>query len=206
MIAEKARDGAQGIDCDTRLDAAACARLKAAGIDFVVRYLRDVPRTELDVILGADLAFMGAGHVRYPGWTPSSGMGLLDGINLANAGRALTLPAGVTLWCDVEGVSPAATASDVIAYVNAWCESITAGGFEPGLYVGYASLLTGRQLYHSISTRRYWKSGSQVPTPAERGYSMIQTTLDAEFVELRVDRDVIKADGFGDVPTWARRV
>lgn len=203
MRVEKAFVGAKGIDCDTPLDASAARRLKAAGITFVVRYISDVKPSELDDILGADLAFMGVGHVRYTGWQPSPGMGAVDGLNIAHAARALHLPDGATFWCDVEDVADEASATDVIGYVNAWAASVSGAGGVPGLYVGFKSVLTAAQLYHALTVTRYWKSGSSVPTPVQRGFCMEQLTpLDVMFEGIKVDHDVVLGDVLGDVPTW----
>ena len=149
-IAELARPGAKGIDCNTVLTAEVCQRFKSSGVEFVIRYARDVQPDEFNVIVDAGLAVMGAGHVRYPGWKPNAGMGALDGMNLANLAQRAGLAAGTTLWCDIEGVSPECSSMDVIVYANAWFDAVLAANFQPGVYVGFQSILTASQWFHAL--------------------------------------------------------
>jgi hypothetical protein len=203
-IASLATAGARGIDCNTVLTPATAAALKNSGIDFVIRYARDVQPGEFATIIDAGLAIMGCGHVRYPGWMPNAGMGSLDGQNIANAAQRSGFAVGTTLWCDVEGVSGVCSSLDVIVYANAWFDAIAAAGFQPGVYVGFQALLTASQWFHALKMTRYWKSGSDVPTPERRGFCNIQQApLDVWLDGVLVDHDLIQADNFGDLPTWS---
>ncbi len=203
LTVQTARAGARGIDCDTRLDDASCHRLKAAGIDFVVRYVRDVTRSEFASIMGAGLACMGVSHVRYAGWRPTAGMGAMDGKNIADAAQRCGFLPSTTIWCDVEGVAPDCSSTDVIVYANAWYDAVSATGLEPGIYVGAGSILTASQLFHALKFQRYWKSGSSVPEPDVRGFCLIQQSpLDVMFEGIQVDHDVVQADKLGDLPSW----
>lgn len=203
MRVEKARPGARGIDCVTTLDAAACARLKAAGAEFCIRYVKDLRAMELEAILSSGLALMFVSHVRYPGWRPSSGMGHIDGMNLIFAMKALAIPTGATLWIDVEGVASDVPAQDVLDYTNMCGDMIVKGGYEPGLYNGFGTNLNGQQLYHGLKLGLYWKAYNAQWTPAVRGYCLLQEIPpDVMFAGVRVDHDVVQLDDLGDVPSW----
>lgn len=203
ITVQPARAGARGIDTDTRLDADACHQLRAAGLEFVVRYVRDLTRSELASIMGAGLACLGVSHVRYPGWRPTAGMGAIDGKNIVDAAKWAGLLPGTSLFCDVEGVAPDCSSTDVIVYVNAWHDAVLAGGYEPGLYVGAGSILSASQLYHAVKVTRYWRSGSHVNEPDVRGYCLIQQApLDVMLEGVKVDHDVVQADKLGGLPSW----
>jgi hypothetical protein len=202
--AELARAGAKGIDCNTVLTSATCVALKNSGIEFVVRYARDVKPDEFNAIIDAGLAVMGCGHVRYPPWKPNAGMGALDGMNLANFAQRAGFATGTTLWCDIEGVSPECSSMDVIVYANAWFDAVSSANFQPGVYVGFQSILTASQWFHALKMTRYWKSGSNVPTPEQRGFCNVQgCPLDVMLDGILVDHDFIQPDNFGDLPMWS---
>lgn len=206
-LVQRATPLARGFDTDTPLNAASAARLRAAGLDFVVRYLPDMRTTELNAILSAGLAVMGVSHVRMPGWSPNAGMGHVDGTNVAAAAQSAGLLSGTTLWCDIEGVSSSCSATDVIVYANAWTDAVATAGFEPGMYVGASSILSASQWYHAIKAARYWRSGSLVVEPETRGFCMIQESpLDVTVAGIQIDRDTVHADKLGDLPSWTCEV
>ena len=195
--------GAIGFDTDTPLDATTAAGFVAAGYHFVCRYVsRDAPEpgdltsTEVGIILAAGLALMVVQHAPEPDWTPSAALGKVWGEAAVSNLRALSLPPGVMIWKDHEGVATGSSSSDVAAHVNAWSAAL-AGAAEPGLYVGYDCGLNAQQLYYDLTLSRYWKSLSNVPAPALRGFCMEQTVGGTTF-----DIDVVASDAHGGVPTW----
>lgn len=200
---QPATPGARGVDCITVLSSASAARLKAAGISFAVRYLGSLTVAERDAILGAGLALLAVGFSRKPGWSPTGALGAQDGAAAALHAEAAGLPTGMHLFCDLEGPAGGTHPDDTIAYVNAWAAAVSAAGYLPGLYVGFACGLTPQQLYESLHVACYWHSCSSVPEVATRGYAMIQDVHANQVIAgVQVDVDIVQADKLGGVPYW----
>jgi len=200
--------GALGCDTDTKLTAACAAKLVAGGMKFVLRYLSlgspapgDLDKTEVDAILSANLSLMAVQHVRSPGWMPTGQLGGQDGSSAAHNAVVAGIPAGVTIWLDLEGVSSVSPAQSVIDYVRSWYTAVRASGYDCGLYVGSGVPLDGAQLY-SLPVDRYWRSFSEVPNVNRRGYCMIQLYDTTKIGGIDVDLDVIQSDYLGGLPRW----
>lgn len=212
--------GARGADTDTRLVADEAAALRAAGFEWVTRYLSlstpnagDLSPGELAGILGAGLGLMAVQHVRLAGWLPTGPLGANDGGAAVRHAVTCGIPRGATLWADVEGTAASARASDVAAYVDAWATAVRAGGYDPGAYIG-AGLpqdLDASALWH-LAVDRYWRSQSQVPNVVNRGYQLLQLypqckvgdvfpAAAAEVRGIMVDVDIAQQDYRGSTPT-----
>lgn len=207
MITQIAADGAIGFDTATPLTAAGCQSLAALGNSFAVRYVshaaaeaRDLTAAEVEMIIASGLALMIVAHPPSPGWTPNGSLGLSHA-KAALANMPANILPGVTVWCDLEGLAQAPSGI-VCAYVNSWSSVIKGAGFDPGIYVGYDTWLTGTQLYENLTLDRYWKSASAVPSPSPRGWCMQQQLMASPVAGIGIDRDVIAADALGGLPTW----
>lgn len=97
----------------------------------------------------------------------------------------------------------AATANDVIAYCTAWFAAVDASGYVPGLYVGYAAILTGEQLY-SLPFQHYWRSQSQVPDVPTRGYALVQLLPSVTANGIAIDVDFTQNDNEKGQVLWVR--
>lgn len=215
MIVGPLESGTKGFDCDARVNERAAAKLVRAGFEFAMRYVRarrvnayDLQPNELATLLRAGLSVGIVQHVLPPGWHPSESLGRELGATAAEeAGNAGVLP-GVTVWCDLEEVASSSSSEDVIAYVNAWTDAVRAGGFDPGLYVGYGAKLTPRELYFRLRVRRYWSAYnlSRLDEPAVRGVQMRQFEIPDDerprALGFDIDGNRIRVDAFGDVPTF----
>jgi hypothetical protein len=209
MVVQQARAGAWGCDTDTKLTATSAAALCKAGIVFCIRYLSlgsenpgDLNQAEVAAVLGAGLALMAVQHVREPGWLPSLAQGASDGSHAAGNAVAAGMPAGATVWLDLEGVSTAAPADVVIAYCNAWNSAVAQDGYDTGLYVGAMQPLDENQLF-SLNVQRYWRSQSLVPNVARRGYCMYQAYPSQTLAGISVDFNMVSEDALGGLPRWA---
>jgi hypothetical protein len=209
MMIQSALVGALGADTDTTLTAASAAALKRAGLEFVVRYISlgsespgDLSVAETKAILSSGLALMAVQHVREPGWLPSQALGAQDGSHAAGNAVAAGIPAGVSVWLDLEGVLSTSTPQGVIAYCNAWNAAVKSAGYSTGVYVGAACGLDGDALYNSLSFTAYWRSQSQVPNVTTRGYCMIQLYPSETVAGVAVDYDVVQQDYLGGLPRW----
>lgn len=193
-------------DTDARL-------LASLGLSFGVRYVDLVqgitPLTldpvELDVYERAALALMTVQFGRSSGWSLATGTN--DGRAAAQNHLALGLPDDGTLSCDLEGRF--ASASQIIDYGSAWYQAAVREGMKgPALqvYCGEGvELLSSVQLFDDLPFQGYWRSASDVPNVAHRGYRMIQLApLDLVISGVEIDLDVVQTDFKGGRPRWMR--
>lgn len=197
--------GARGTDSVQKVDAVHALALKAWGIDFVIRYLGAVTKSEVEGVLEAGLAFMPVTFGLRHGTPLNAALGATYGAGSVLQVKALDLPPGVTVWLDLEDCT--GNADDVAAFVNAWCVPIKAAGFMPGLYVGAGAVLSGAQLY-KLAVVRYWQSLSReqdakglIAEPG-CGWCMIQLFDSQTVAGVWVDIDVIQNDYSKRMPVW----
>lgn len=212
MLVETAYVGALGFDTDTKLDAIHAGRLASAGYHFCVRYLSlgaaqpgDLDAQEVQVIIPS-LALMAVQHVREPGWIPNALMGRADGeAAVKNALRA-GIPAGVSVYWDLEGCAQVSRPADVVAFADAWYHEVRGAGFLPGVYVGASCILDAHDLYHKLPFSQYWRSFSRVPDVDVRGYSMLQLYDTQTVAGTAIDIDVVQKDYENEMPRWLTSV
>jgi hypothetical protein len=196
MRAEQAFVGALGADMSTVLTAASAAGLKAEGVRFAVRYLGGMTAAELLGILSAGLALI-----------PVTYADQFDGPSSVAELHALGIPAGCTVFLDVEGIQLGMAPAVLIAKINAWAAALEAGGWQPGLYCGAGSLLTSAELF-SLGVVRYWAGMSRIAdrngqlAEPQCGWSMRQLYDTQSIAGIEVDVDVIGKDWLGRLPTW----
>jgi len=207
---ESATPSVPGFDCDTILSASLARAFYQQGYKFCFRYLsreaqsgQDLTELEATDILNSGLAVMPVQHVRRQGWSPDQNLGQQDGQNAAQNSQFVGFPAGVSVWCDLEGVNAAAHAPDVIDYCEAWYEAVLAAGYLPGLYVGACAQLTGQQL-SDLSFQHYWRSQSRVPEIPNRGYQLVQLFPSIEINGVSVDIDIAQDDKKNGQAQWLR--
>lgn len=197
-----------GFDSDIVITASLAQQFHAQGYQFCLRYLSrgvesssDLSAEEATDILNSGLALMPVQHVRAEGWSPNQSLGQQDGQDAATNAQGVGFPAGVNIWCDLEGVNSAAQPQDVIDYCEAWYEEVNVAGYAPGLYVGAGALLTGRQLY-DLSFQHHWRSQSRVPDLLPRGYQLIQLFPAILINGVWIDVDIAQNDGEGGQAQW----
>jgi hypothetical protein len=197
---QSATTGLLGFDANTVITAELAETFFAQGYRFCLRYLsrgpeaaRDLSAAEAEDILQSGLALMAVQHVRPAGWQPTGGLGQQDGQAAAQNASDVGFPAGVSIWCDLEGVQPGTPAQNVIDYCNAWFSAVAAAGYIPGLYVGSECVLNEQQLL-GLKFQHYWRSQSNVPNVGGRGYQMIQLFPEVTVNGISVDIDVTQSD------------
>lgn len=203
----KLSSGIKGADTDTKLTTISAQNLKNEGYTFAIRYVsrstpepnRDLTKNEADIILNAGLALMVVQHVRTSGWSPSASLGSSDGTACVTNCQSIGLPTGISVWCDLEGVSTSADAQSIIDYCNSWEQIVTNAGYRAGLYVGANCGLSGHQLYMNLTFKYYWKSMSNVPIVENTGYQMIQSATKT-VAGISIDPNTIQTDGSGNTP------
>ena len=152
-------------------------------------------------ILQSGLALAPVQHVRFEGWVPTAELGAADGGFAASHASQLGFPQGINVWCDLEGVAAGTAASQVIDYCNSWFDAVAAAGYVPGLYVGANAILDGQTLHEALKFSHYWKSLSNVPEVAVRGYQMIQSN-EHSANGIGIDDDRTQNDLLGDSVLW----
>ncbi len=198
LVAQETPDGSLVVDCYQPLDLAACLQLAALGMKGVARYIDNLTSREIEWIVDhGHMGLMLVKACRKGGWVPTPLEGTADGQAIAHAAAVLGFPRGVSAWIDLEGSG--GTAESEAAYANtAFAEM---GYTLGGIYVGAGCHLDGFALYHDLTCSRYWKSGSNVPTPVERGFCLVQESpLDRELPGLpgrRFDVSRANADRLG---------
>jgi hypothetical protein len=111
-----------------------------------------------------------------------------------------------SVWLDLEGIAAGTPANAVISYCNAWFKEVESAGYTTGVYVGANSILSADELYLSLKTTHYWKSGSDVPVIPHRGYCMVQHIIPGDKVGgVAIDRNVTFVDAFGSAPMFVTR-
>jgi hypothetical protein len=161
-------------------------------------------RAEVDLLARAPMGIFTVQFARTHGWNTQAGRA--DGAAAARNHLALGLPADSTLSCDLEGNF--SSAQQAVDYAGSWYQSTLAEGIDVDatqIYIGAGVPLTSGELYQRLRFRGYWRSGSEVPDIARRGYRMIQLRpLDQVIAGVRVDLDVVQTDNLGGRPRWAR--
>lgn len=152
-----------GFDCNAPVDDEGARAFYEHGFRFALRYVprvtpksHDLSALEIRALHDAGLAVMAVQHVESErAWVPSKTKGDAYGNVAAATCNALGIPAGVTVWLDLEAVARETTPGTVIAYCNAWYDGVAAEGYVPGVYVGWRCGLTPDQLYNALKFQRY---------------------------------------------------
>jgi len=186
------------------------AQFYQLGYKFCLRYLswgepppEDLSDQEAADILNSGLALMPVQHTRDRGWSPNQSLGERYGQSAGANAHSVGFPAGVNVWCDLEGVNPSAPVQEVMDYCKAWHQAVNAAGYVPGVYVGSAAGLTGQQLYE-LPFEHYWRSPSDVPDIPTRGYQLLQLYPSISVNGIFIDIDVGQNDKLGGHPLWLR--
>ena len=207
---QAAAPGLRGFDANSVISQTVAEKFYQQAYRFCVRYLshsdtqasHDLSMAEAKDILAGGLALMAVQHVRMPGWSPTSVLGRADGIYAAYHATEVGLPAGVNIWCDLEGVKEGTSAQNVIDYCKAWHDAVANAHYVPGLYVGANSILSGSQLYHNLPFQHYWRSLSRVPEVESRGYQLVQSLHSEPVNGIGIDDDVTQDDNKGGQVLW----
>lgn len=214
-IVQRCTDGMRGFDTSERVDRKDASAFFDHGYRFAVRYVRrekshpgDLKADEAEWLLGAGLGLMIVQYVESAlEWSPSAEKGAKNGSVAAEEVLKLAVPAGVTVWCDLEGVAPGTPHRMVIDYCNRWYKAVASAGYLPGLYVGWHCGLTPRELYRELRFVQYWSAYNlnADEMPAVRGVQMRQGEPTLEDVPAKVhigfDTNVVCADKLGGLPS-----
>lgn len=201
----------KGFDTNTKLTYEKALEFKNKGYEFAIRYVgrlnkasNDIDPVELQDILRAGLKL---GLVQHcppkPGIIPSAETGALWGANGAKFAEEAGYKKGCILYLDLEDVNKeyANKQQLIIDFCNAWYDSVIKVGYEPGIYIGFNTFLTGDQLYYKLKFKHYWKSFSKVPDVTKRGYEMFQLKWITE-CGIQIDTNEVTGDKLGNKPIF----
>jgi glycoside hydrolase-like protein len=209
-----APDGLRGFDANQPITEKIARGFYSQGYRFCARYVRrasahsyDLTSAEARVLLDVGFALSCVQHVAPEGWTPTAELGRSYGEVAASETEKIGIPPGLTLWCDLEGVAPRTSQSDVIAYCNAWHQAVASAGFVPGLYVGAGAGIDATHLYKSLRFTHYWGAYNlnANEVPAVRGLQMRQSVVKAgdrvAGFRFAFQVDTVMTDHLGGRPT-----
>ena len=211
-----AADGAIGFDTALPLALQTAQAYVARGYKFCVRYVSrtdasrqhnqvqgraDLSPEEGQLILDTGLALMVVQHVAATGWVPTEALGASYGAAATSYTALAGVPAGVTVWLDLEDIPRGTPHRAITQYANAWYDAVASGGFVPGVYVGFNVWLSPDELFFDLKFRHYWRADGNIPDIAHRGYQLFQHVLDAGTPDQR-DKNVARADALGGRATW----
>lgn len=201
-------DGTMGFDCNQVLSVDKAKSFYTDGFRFVMRYIsrnlppgmNDLTRAECENIHAGGLAIGIVQHVSNENWDASAEKGRLYGANAVKQVIDLGFPAGMHIWCDLEGVITTDPDSDVIGFATEWYHAVDQANYNPGLYCGWHTLLSGSQLYN-LPFKSYWSAYNlnkeEFPNP--RGVQLRQAN-EQERYGIKYDPDTVSADKLGDRP------
>jgi hypothetical protein len=198
----------RGFDINQKLDEQAAKMFRDHEFEFVVRYVGrrqqadyDLDLAETQTIIAAGLKLAVVQHCENEGWTASKALGAEYGANAAKFAKDIGYAEGCTLYLDLEGIASTCGAQSIIAYCNAWYDEVEAGGYLPGVYVGFDVWLTRTQLYKDLMFQGYWAAYNADVTPAVRGYAMKQG-LQINVGGYDIDPDEVCGDVLGGIPVF----
>ncbi len=204
MKVENAKVGAVVVDSLPFSQAGTATQAKAlkeAGADAVAAYLGLISKERLAAILGAGVAYV---PVTLAGEYNDGA-----GDEIAQL-KALGIPAGVTVFLDLEGLAAfKSDPVDLAAKVNAWADAILAAGYVPGLYVGSPQPFTEAELW-SLRVKRYWRGQGAIrdrfgklAEPTGCGWCMTQMWPSHSRGGVWVDSNMAGQDYKARSLTWA---
>lgn len=188
---------------------AQAAALAAAGVEGLIGYLNAMNVARLNAVLNAGLGFM---PVTFAGAYRNGPQDELAAL------ATLGIPAGATVWLDLEGLDAWNTPSaQLSSLIEAWAAPMVAAGYIAGLYVGAPQPLTGKQLYALRGISRYWLGQGRcvgrdgLDAYPDCGWCMRQDWHNQKSGMLFkdtgvfVDTNAVQADHRGRLPTWVVR-
>jgi hypothetical protein len=189
--------GARGIDTIAPIATRELgAKIRAAGIDFVLQYLGTVTDAIVENIVRSGLGFMAVTYANK-----------FDGKAAVRELGRLNVPRAMTTWLDVEG-HPEVDPQGLKRAIVDWSHDVSAAGYEPGMYVGPGCPLTSLELYQ-LPIVRYWRAGArlldrngQLAEPT-CGFCLTQLRPEVLIAGVRVDVDFVGQDFRGRLPSWA---
>lgn len=224
MRTAKAFPGARAVDSLPFSQSGSRAQadiLRASGVDCLIGYIGSINAARLESVLSAGLGFM-----------PVTRANRFDGNAAVAELRTLQIPAGTTVWLDLEGktiegadwtIAPSIDRERItrrlITLIDTWAQIVAGAGYEPGLYVGSPQPLTATELWR-LRVVRYWKAFSRVydrfgrthDEPDHAGWCMIQLSHGEELGQLwppgnvpnktLVDVNAVQVDRRDRLPSW----
>ncbi|WP_051263668.1 glycoside hydrolase domain-containing protein [Tenacibaculum ovolyticum] len=187
-IASNTFQNLKGFDTNTIISFAQAIHLKKTGYTFCIRYTshtalkrpNDLSFIEAKNILNAGLSLSVIHRIRSPDWKPNTNSGIIDGQNIVRNAINIGLPLNMNIWCDLKGVSSDTSPQNLVAYCNAWYDTVFNTGYIPGLYIKEDCSFNSNKLYQNIKYKNlkfknYWKPLSKESLITNHQYQLIQS-------------------------------
>jgi hypothetical protein len=193
-------------DINQKLSGTQAKELADNGILGVARYIPreaalvagNITQSEMQAIIEY-LSLYFVQHCPMAGFIPNAALGQAYGAYAVTYLKSIGAPSLVSVFLDLEGVGASAKDLDVIGYANAWWEQVNAGGYTPGIYIGFGTNLSNLQLYVNLKFKSYWASYNTDQSIPTRGWQIRQHTQ-TTVAGMIIDPDTISADELGDLP------
>jgi len=203
----------KGIDCNTKLSYNTAVKIKRSGYDFAIRYVGrftmnkwiDIDKKEIDNILRAGLDLGIVQHCPGKGGIMASKeLGKTYGSNAAKFALKEGYKNGSILYLDLENVNKKYQyrTQEILDFCNYWYDQVNRA-YTPGIYVGYNTWLSGKDLYYDLKFKNYWRSLSWVPDIPSRGYSMAQYAA-PKLHGIQIDKNLLTGDNWGNMPPFMK--
>lgn len=201
---QRAAPGLLGFDINTDVTSYA-TQFAQGGYNYCIRYIPfgtvqdpDLTEAEAEAILAAGLGLMVVQHP--PSHFVATGsLGTQFGTRALQYLQDINFPTGMNLWCDLEGVTT--PPGDVIDFCTSWYNTVSGGGYVPGLYVGVPSGLNNQQLY-DLPFQHYWKAYNAENSIPNRGFQLVQSPQSTHIAGLSYDDDMTHTDDLDGTVLW----
>lgn len=208
---QRAIDPLKGFKSNSRLTKEQAKLFYKTGYRFCLRGFytvegsknQNICNEEMSDILDSGLSLMPVLHVNDSNWFPNVESACNQSYSVVNQAKALGLPAGTTIWCDLTGLSNRVRAQDMIIYCNYWYDAVIENGYIPGLFVNQHTPLTGNQIFSYINFRHYCRNYEHAPSIPELGYELFKTSeIDEIENKVTISKYELQLNQAGMVANW----
>lgn len=195
---------AEGARCDRPVERATLRQWRLAGLKFLMRPLPmqnqpegSLSREELDGLLLEGLALMPYQDPSAAVAAPLEQLGRLHGEEASQAAKSLEMASGVVIWLTSLPAVISADPAAVLPYLNLWSQTVSAAGFESGLF------LIGTLPSSGLNYDWLCCSDPTVPLPM-LGYGLSHEPASSQQEPLVGVREILRVqlDRRGLTPNW----
>ena len=212
---ENAIQPMNGFSYNKRLNAMQAGQFYEEGYRFCLRGFYTEPskiqkslnHEEVVTILNSGLAIMPVQNINKLDWKPTADLARIHGEQVAKDAKALGMPAGLNLWCNITGLTGDVSIQDVIIYGNHWYDAVMEQGYIPALFVNSCIPLSGNQLFCYLNFKHFCRNHEQAPHIPELGYELFRNpTISNSGTENRIVKYHLQLNQQGRSSTWLRKI
>ncbi len=211
--AENAIQAMSGFSYDKRLSAMQAGQFYTYGYRFCLRGFytdhnkiqKNLNHEEVVNVLNSGMAIMPVQHINKLDWKPSAELARVHGEQVAKDAKALGMPAGLNLWCNITGLAGDVSIQDVIIYCNHWYDAVMEQGYVPALFVNPCLPLSGNQLFRYLNFKHFCRNHEQAPHIPELGYELFRNSTINETGN-RIVKYHLQLNQQGIGSTWLKKI